>query len=287
MLFYGVCPQCCPSGFEHFDYIYIVIASVHLRLYLFCLAVNLLFNPESSLTSAWWQREEHSFPLVPHLHRRFGTFVFFLIIYNYRSHSLVTERPKTSLSHSQVSCPYRRLCACLFLLILVAFSYTCSCRIHTDAMNNRRRKTSLTNMCTSHFICKGSKRLLKVCVWEGAGDRTETAIFWPPFLWPSMLCLPRFPDAQPEALGPALCWMMAFFTASYQQLLWSPNSIGVPEGPLGRVWLSLPRLVYNFVHLPGTRTVLISVLTELYNSYAHSIAHSIFEIACLIVIKQK
>ena len=31
-----------------------------------------------------------------------------------------------------------------FLNIYVAFSYTCPCRIHTDAMNNRRRKTSLT-----------------------------------------------------------------------------------------------------------------------------------------------
>ena len=36
--------------------------------------------------------------------------------------------------------------------------------------------------------------------------------------------------------GP-LCWVMAFFNASYQQLLWSPNSIRVPEGPLARVWL--------------------------------------------------
>ena len=44
--------------------------------------------------------------------------------------------------------------------------------------------------------------------------------------------------------GP-LCWVLAFFTASYKQLLWSPNSIGVPEGPLGHVWLSLPPLVYN------------------------------------------
>ena len=43
--------------------------------------------------------------------------------------------------------------------------------------------------------------------------------------------------------GP-LCWVLAFFTASYQDLLWSPNSIGVPEGPFGRVWLSLPYLVY-------------------------------------------
>ena len=44
-----------------------------------------------------------------------------------------------------------------------------------------------------------------------------------------------------------LNWMMAFFTASYHQLVWSPNSIGVPEGPFGRVWLSLPHLVYNSV----------------------------------------
>ena len=32
---------------------------------------------------------------------------------------------------------------------------------------------------TSHVICKGTKGLLKGCVWEGAGDRTETVIFWP------------------------------------------------------------------------------------------------------------
>ena len=36
--------------------------------------------------------------------------------------------------------------------------------------------------------------------------------------------------------------MLAFFTASYHYLLWTPNSIGVPEGPLGRVWPSLPHL---------------------------------------------
>ena len=38
-------------------------------------------------------------------------------------------------------------------------------------------------------------------------------------------------------------WMLAFFIASYQHLLWTPNSIGVSEGPLGRVWFSLPYLV--------------------------------------------
>ena len=65
--------------------------------------------------------------------------------------------------------------------------------------------------------------------------------------------------------GP-LCWMRAFFTASYQQLLWSPNSIGVPEGLLGRVWLSLPHLVYNSVSNCNCNCHLTSVLTELYNS---------------------
>ena len=60
--------------------------------------------------------------------------------------------------------------------------------------------------------------------------------------------------------GP-LCWVLAFFTASYQHLLWTPNSIGVPEGNIGRVWLSLPPLVYNSVsnslelNSTGTRTL--------------------------------
>ena len=56
---------------------------------------------------------------------------------------------------------------------------------------------------------------------------------------------------------------MAFFTASYHQLVWSPNSIGVPKGPFGRVWLSLPHLVYNSVR---SLTVWLLVLTKLYIS---------------------
>ena len=37
--------------------------------------------------------------------------------------------------------------------------------------------------------------------------------------------------AQPEDQGPALCWMMAFFTASYRQLLWTPIQSGAPRAP--------------------------------------------------------
>ena len=47
----------------------------------------------------------------------------------------------------------------------------------------------------------------------------------------------------------SLCWMLATFTASYQHLLWTPNFIGLPEGPLGRMWLSLPHLVSNCMEL--------------------------------------
>ena len=71
-------------------------------------------------------------------------------------------------------------------------------------MNNRRRKTSLNKICTSHFIARVRKGLLKVCVWERAGDRTELKYFDPSHIWPSTLCLSRSPDAQPEALRSTL-----------------------------------------------------------------------------------
>ena len=87
-------------------------------------------------------------------------------------------------------------------------------------------------------------------MWEGAGDRTETSIFWPPLLWPATLCLSLGLQMLNRRSWGSLWWVLAFFTASYQQLPWSPNSIGVPEGPFGRVWLSLPHLVYNSVRSP-------------------------------------
>ena len=80
------------------------------------------------------------------------------------------------------------------------------------------------------LYCKGSKRLLKVCVWDGAGDRTELKYFDPHSygrqrcVFLVLLILNRRP------WGP-LCWVLAFFTASYQHLLWNPNTIGFPRAP--------------------------------------------------------
>ena len=110
------------------------------------------------------------------------------------------------------------------------------------------------------LYCKGSKRVTQGMRVRRSWRPNRTAIFWPPLLWPSALCLSRSPELlNRRPRGPALCWMMAFFTTSYHQLVWSPNSIGGPEGPFGLVWLFLPHLVSNF-----NCNCLISVLTELY-----------------------
>ena len=128
-------------------------------------------------------------------------------------------------------------------------------------ITDRRRKTSLT-IFTSHFIARVRKGLLKVCVWEGAGDWTELKYFeshsYGSCVFLVLLMLIRRP------WGP-LCWGLAFFTASYQQLLWSPNSIGVPEGPLGRC--NFPYHISSLSHSNSTGTELNStVLTALYNN---------------------
>ena len=61
-----------------------------------------------------------------------------------------------------------------------------------------------------------------MCV-RGSWRPNRTATYWPPLLWPSALCLSSSPDAQPEARGPAFCWVLAFSTTSCLQLGWSPK----------------------------------------------------------------
>ena len=131
-----------------------------------------------------------------------------------------------------------------------------------------------------------------VLLWEGAGDWTETSIFWPPLLWPATLCLSRSPDAQPEAQRPTLLGD-GFLYCILSATSLDPNSIGGSE-PLRPGVAFLTTLVYNSVYssnwnpsgaprplrpnvaLPTTSrqtppptltwTLLTSVLTELYNS---------------------
>ena len=149
----------------------------------------------------------------------------------------------------------------IFMKVKLLYYHT---QHYNDTIINRRAKASL-KICTSHFICNVWKGLLNVCVWEGVGDRTELKYFDPHSYGRQRCVFLVLLMLNRGAWGP-LCWVLAFFTASYQQLLWSPNSIGVPKGPLGRVWLSLPQLVYNSVSNCNCNSNSTVVLTALYNS---------------------
>ena len=104
---------------------------------------------------------------------------------------------------------------------------------------------------TSHFIA----RVRKGCSMLACERELETehnCNILTPLLWPSALCLSRSLDAQPEAQKP-LCWVMAFFTASYQHLLWTSTHQG-PKAP--SVWRGFPYLISSItpsdLQLSGT-----------------------------------
>ena len=111
------------------------------------------------------------------------------------------------------------------------------------------------------LYCKGSKRVTQGLRVRGSWRPDKNFNILTPNLWPSTLCLSRSPDAQPEAQRPTLLgdgFLYGILSASSPDL----NS-SRPKGPFGLMWLSLPHLIYNSVQ---SSTVLISVLTELYNS---------------------
>ena len=129
----------------------------------------------------------------------------------------------------------------------------------------RRRKTSkdfIKNMYLSLY-CKGSKRVTQGLRVRGSWRPNINCYILTPNLWPSALCLSPSPGLLNRRPRSSLCWVMAFLTASYQQLLWTPTQSGAPS-PFGLVWLSLPHLLYNSVR--SLTVTLTSVLTELYNS---------------------
>ena len=128
----------------------------------------------------------------------------------------------------------------------VAFSYTCSCRIHTDAMNNRRVKKSLTKYVPLTLL-QGFEKVIQGLRVRGSWGPNITAIFWPPLLWPPTLCLSRSHDAQPGALGSTLLgtgFLYCILSASSLD----PNSPG-PQGL--KAWCGF---LYHISTPTGTRT---------------------------------
>ena len=104
---------------------------------------------------------------------------------------------------------------------------------------------------------------------RGSWRPNRTAMYWPPLLWPSALCLSRSPGLLNRRAKGQLCWVMAFFTASYQQLLWTQTHRG-PREPL-RPGVAFPTTSYQQLY----SNCLTSVLTELYNSSTQSPTRSL------------
>ena len=89
-------------------------------------------------------------------------------------------------------------------------------------------------------------------MWEGVGDQTELQHIDPLSIGHNCVSFLFSWSAQP-------LWVLVFSTASYLQLVWSPNcSIGGLRAPSAGCWLFLPHLVSNWSGLQNC--------TELYNS---------------------
>ena len=112
---------------------------------------------------------------------------------------------------------------------------------HNVTINKQTQEDFFNKICTSQFICN---------VWKGyssfAREReleTEHKLqYFDPHSYGRQRCVflvLLMLNRRPR--GP-LCWVMAFFTASYQHLLWIPIQSVAPS-PFGLVWLSLLHLV--------------------------------------------
>ena len=117
-----------------------------------------------------------------------------------------------------------------------------SCSIHTDAVINDEWRTLLDKYLPLNLFAKfervvwgytvrGSWRPNKLQYFDPHSYGRQRCVFL------VLLMLNRRPRS------PLWC-VMAFFTASYQQLPWTPTHQS-PNGPFGLMWLSLPHLVYN------------------------------------------
>ena len=117
------------------------------------------------------------------------------------------------------------------------------------------------NICTSHFIVSVRKGLLKVCVWEGVGDRTETVTF-DPYSYGRQRCVFLVPQGCSTG-GPGVhsagCWLSLLHLISNFS---GPQTPSGSRGPprQGVAFPTTSRLSPSPT-LTGT-----SVLTELYNS---------------------
>ena len=129
------------------------------------------------------------------------------------------------------------------IINMLIYTYTCSCRIHTDAMNNDERRLLYKNMYLSLY-CKGSKNVTQGLHVRGSWrPNKDCNILTPTLIAVSVVSFSFNRAAQPEAQGLSFLLSASFLCHILSATSLHPNSIGGPEGSFGLVWLSLPHLV--------------------------------------------
>ena len=127
---------------------------------------------------------------------------------------------------------------------------------------SQRAKISLSKyIYTSHFICNVWKGYL-MFECERELDTEQKLQYLDPHSYGRQRCVFLVLQMLNRRPRSSLCWVMAFFTASYQQLPWTPTH-EIPKAP--SAWCGFPYHISSITpsNLTGTRTF---VLTESYNS---------------------
>ena len=143
----------------------------------------------------------------------------------------------------------------IYIYIGVCVLY-CHLQHHYDTINKPTQEDFFKQNIYLSLYCKGSKGLLKVCGWEGVRDRTELKYFDPNSYGRQRCVFLVLQMLNRRPWGP-LCKVLAFFTASYQHLLWTPIQSGHPRAPSAGCGFFLPQLFYLLLQLycDWTRTL--------------------------------
>ena len=115
---------------------------------------------------------------------------------------------------------------CYIVICWFMQKYTYIYWIHTDAMIMTQEDFFIKYMYLSLY-CKGSKRVTQCLRVRGSWKPNRTAIFWPPLLWPSTLCLSRSPAQLNRRPSSQLDDGFLYCILSTTSL--GPKSIGGPE----------------------------------------------------------
>ena len=113
---------------------------------------------------------------------------------------------------------------------------------HNDTINKQTSEDFFRKICTSHFIVRFERVIQGFALKGSWRPNKDCNILTPTPMAVSVVPFSFSRAAQPEAQGPNSLLDDGFLYCILS-LTGLQNSIGGPEGPFGRVWLSLPHLV--------------------------------------------